>query len=35
MHLQHAEARRLAEHPRPGGGVEFVLALVISSGFEQ
>ena len=28
MHLQHAEARRFAEHPRPGRGVEFVGARV-------
>src|SRR5215475_13325612 len=28
MHLQHAEARGLAKHPCPGGGVEFALALV-------
>ena len=28
MHLQHAERRRLAEHPRPGGGIEFVGARI-------
>src|SRR5712671_7486055 len=28
MHLQHTEARRLAKHPRPGGGVELALPLV-------
>src|SRR5882672_4732397 len=28
MHLQHPEARGLAKHPRPGGGVELALPLV-------
>ena len=28
MHLQHAESGRFAEHPRPGRGVEFIVALV-------
>ncbi len=28
MHLQHAERRGLGEHPRPGRGVELVVALL-------
>src|SRR5258708_20560928 len=28
MHLQHPEPRRLAKHPRPGGGVELALPPV-------